>query len=228
MDPLAEIEKTFGDLGADFLLPAAEIRRRLDGVRAFVFDWDGVFNSGEKGEDTPSTFTEPDSMGTNMMRYAFWRDRARLPVCAIVSGANNSTAKLFGRREHFDAVYCGFTDKNRAFDALCEKYSLRPAELLWVFDDLNDLAPARDCAVRCLVRRRSSPLMREFVAMNGLADYVTAAPSGMNPVREFAELLVALLGGYPDVFESRSRFDEQYQVYFAARQRVGTEVFDGT
>jgi len=223
----AGIEQSFADLGADFLLSAGEIGRGLESVRGFVFDWDGVFNVGAKGESTPSTFTEPDSMGTNLLRYAYWRARDELPFCAIVSGANNPDARSFARRERFDAVYCGYTDKAAAFDALCERFSLRRGDLAWVFDDANDLAAARGCALRFLVRRNSSPLLREFVALNGLADYVTAAPAGAYPVREIAELLIGLLGGFPEVFESRLQFDEPYRSYFAQRQSVSTQVFDG-
>ncbi len=223
----AAIEEPFTDLGADFLLSAAEIGDRLETVRAFVLDWDGVFNVGGKGEDAPSTFTEPDSMGTNLLRYAFWRQRGNLPVCAIVSGADNPTAKFFGQRERFDAVFCGFTDKGRAFDVLCEKFALQRTQIAWVFDDVNDLSAARDCALRFMIRRDSSPLMREFVATNGLADYITAAPANAYPVREIAELLIGLLKGFPDVFESRLRFDDRYRTYFAARQRIDTVVIDG-
>lgn len=226
MDAAAEIANPFASLGADFLLSAAEMQQRLVSVRAFVFDWDGVFNDGAKGEGAPSTFSEPDSMGTNMLRYAYWRDRRELPTCAVISGAHNPTAKAFAGREHFDAVYCGFTDKAVALDGLCEYASLGREQIAYVFDDVNDLALAEGCALRFLVRRNSSPLLREFTATHGLIDYVTAASSGQYPVREVSELLLGLLGGYPEVFVSRSRYDEAYQTYFAVRQAVQTAVVD--
>ena len=228
MEEIAEIANPFADLGADFLLSAAQMQRRLESIRAFVFDWDGVFNEGTKSEGAPGSFSEPDSMGTNMLRYAYWRARGELPTCALISGANNPTAKYFARREHFDAVFCGFTDKATAFDQLCERYSLQRAQIAWVFDDVNDLGVAQDCGLRCLVRRRASPLLREFAATRGLIDYVTAAESGCYPVREVTELLLGLLGGYPEVFASRSRCDATYLEYFAARQSVRTTSVDAS
>jgi len=226
VDAIAAIANPFAGLGADFLLSAAEIQQRLGSVRAFVFDWDGVFNDGRKGESAPSTFSEPDSMGTNMLRYAYWRARGGLPICAVISGAHNPTARTFATREHFDAVYCGYSDKGTAFDALCKQSSLSRAHIAYVFDDVNDLGPARGCALRFLVRRNASPLLREFTATHGLVDYVTAASAGQYPVREVSELLLGLLGGYPEAFDSRSRSDEEYQAYFAARQAVQTSVVD--
>lgn len=220
------MESLFGGLGASFLLSGDEIQRRLEGVRAFVFDWDGVFNRGEKGEASASTFSEPDSMGSNMLRYAYWRARGQLPICAVVSGAHNATAKSFARREHFDAVYCGVRDKATAFDSLAAVNSLGRDEMVYVFDDANDFSVARDCALRFLVRRDASPLLREYAVTNGLVDYVTAAKSGEYAVREVAELLLGMLGGYPDVFESRQRNDSRYQEYFSARQCVRTSEFD--
>jgi 3-deoxy-D-manno-octulosonate 8-phosphate phosphatase (KDO 8-P phosphatase) len=223
---VAEIESLFGGLGASFLLPGAEIQRRLAGVQAFVFDWDGVFNRGDKGEGSFSTFSEPDSMGANLLRYAYWRARGRLPVCAVVSGAHNETALAFAKRERFDAVFCGVRDKAIAFDMLTKDHSLRRDEMVYVFDDANDFSVAQDCALRFLVRREASPLLREFAVTNALADYITAAKSGEYAVREVSELLLGMLGGYPDVFESRQRYDSRYQDYFAARQAVRTNVFD--
>ena len=222
MKKAAEIEALFSGLGADFVVTAEEIQDRLNSVRAFVFDWDGIFNSGAKGKGVPSTFSEPDSMGTNMLRYAYWRNRGELSVFAVVSSADNPTAKQLARREHFDAAYCGFGDKDRAFDALCEHFAISRAQVAYVFDDINDLAVARQCALRILVRRRASPLLREFCEMKRLVDYVTAAQSDEYAVREISEMLIALLGGYPDVFDSRSAYDAEYQKYFATRQSVTT------
>ena len=222
MRDAAEIEKLFADLGADFLLPVAQLQQRLQSIKAFVFDWDGVFNDGVKGENAPSSFSEPDSMGTNMLRYAHWRARGELPVCAVISGAHNPTAKTFASREHFHAVYCGFADKTRAFEQMLAAQSIEWSQVAYVFDDINDLSAAKHCGLRFLVRRGSSPLLREFCAIYAYADYVTGAQSGLYPVREICELLLGLLGGFPVVFESRSRYDEDYQAYFAKRQSVQT------
>ncbi|HET8698360.1 MAG TPA: phosphatase, partial [Gammaproteobacteria bacterium] len=68
-----EIEARFTKLGGVFLTPVRTFRERLAGIRGIVSDWDGVFNDGAKGDASASTYNEPDSMGTNLVRYALWR-----------------------------------------------------------------------------------------------------------------------------------------------------------
>ena len=98
----ADLERRFRELGGHFVTPPSEIAAKLDGIRALVFDWDGVFNAGRKGGGLASGFSEPDSMGTNMLRFALWRKRSAQPTCAVLSGADNPAAREFAQRERLD------------------------------------------------------------------------------------------------------------------------------
>ena len=62
----------FENLGAEFLLPQYKIAEKLQNIKAFVFDWDGVFNKGEKNATISSSFNEVDSMGTNLLRFSYF------------------------------------------------------------------------------------------------------------------------------------------------------------
>jgi 3-deoxy-D-manno-octulosonate 8-phosphate phosphatase (KDO 8-P phosphatase) len=218
------IEEHFSKLGASFVLSPAELGKRLRGVRGLVFDWDGVFNSGDKGESTTSTFAEADSMGTNLWRYALWRVHGELPVTAIVTGATNPTARQFAARERFSAIYFGVLDKGQALRAFCSEHGIEPGEVACVFDDVNDLPMAALCGVRFLVRRAASPLLLAHAIEHGLCDYVTGLTSGRNAVREVAELALGMMGEFDAVVASRVAFDDDYARYFSARQAVSTVV----
>ncbi len=63
-----EILEKFTAAGGSFVTPVEELIQKLDECRAVVFDWDGVFNAGRKGQASSSGFSEVDSMGTNMLR----------------------------------------------------------------------------------------------------------------------------------------------------------------
>ena len=219
----AELEKYFSTLGAVFLTPPGVLIERVRRIRALVFDWDGVFNSGVKGDGVSSTFSEADSMGTNLLRYALWRAHGKLPITVIVTGAENPSARKFAFREHFAAVYSNVLDKSEAIAAVREAHGIEGQEIACVFDDVNDLAMAAECGLRCLVRRDASPLVQDFVAERGLCDYITAMRADDNAVREIAELLIGLLGEFDAVADSRMRFDADYASYFSARQAVQTE-----
>ncbi len=98
-----ELETRFSKLGGVFLTPIDVLKRRLKTIRGLVCDWDGVFNSGAKGEGIPSTFTEPDSMGTNLLRFALWRapwhvaGRGIDHRCGQPVGARVCAARAFSR-----------------------------------------------------------------------------------------------------------------------------------
>lgn len=227
MTSITDVEASFSALGGVFLTPAEELRSLVEPARGMVFDWDGVFNSGSKGEGAASTFSEADSMGTNLLRYALWRARGEQPFTAIITGEDNPTARRFATREHFQAVYSGVKNKGVAIDELCAAHQLSGRELICMFDDVNDLGMAAKCGVRVLVRRDSSPLLKEHVARHGLCDYITAARSHENAVREAAELLLGLLGAFERVVASRVAWDADYARYFEARQAIQTQFDTG-
>ncbi len=213
----------FRELGGTFLTDVTTLSKRLEVVRALVFDWDGVFNEGVKRQGTDSGFSEADSMGTNMLRYGLWRRDGALPITAIITGQHNATAESFAKREHFHAVYPGVANKGDMIGQFCATYGLEREQIACVFDDINDLGMASECGARFLVRRSSSPMLEEFVTRNDYCDYVTAAEADRYAVREIAELALGVMGVFDAVVRSRSAHDDDYQQYFSARQAVETQ-----
>lgn len=222
----AELEARFAKLGGVFITPVKILRERLRAIRGLVSDWDGVFNAGSKGDGGSSTFGEPDSMGVNLLRYALWRERGTLPVTALITGEDNPSARVFAQREHLHAIYHGTRTKTAVVEALCTAHKLSSEQLICFFDDVNDLGMAFACGIRVLVRRDASPLLHDYVARQGLCDYITAHPAERHAVREVCELVLGMLGSFDAVVASRVAWDADYARYFAARQNVTTEVID--
>jgi 3-deoxy-D-manno-octulosonate 8-phosphate phosphatase (KDO 8-P phosphatase) len=218
------VAERFSGLGGTFLNEPSVIAQRLSAARGIVCDWDGVFNRGVKGEGSTSTFSEADSMGTNLLRYALWRRNGKLPVCAIITGEHNPSARRFVEREHFDVLYQGVKDKSVAVEELCSAHGLSREQLICVFDDVNDLSMAVGCGVRVLVRRAASPLLVAFAEEHKLADYITGCGADQYALRETSELLLGLMGAYETVLQSRIEFDDSYQGYLAARQAIVTQL----
>lgn len=204
------------------------LSKRVRAVRALVFDWDGVFNVGAKGQNKESGFSEADSMGVNMLRYGLWRRDRVLPVTVIITGENNPVALSFAEREHFHAVYLGIANKSDVIPQLCSEHGLGRDEIACVFDDINDLGMASECGARFLVRRNSSPLLQDFVLKNDYCDYITAAQADSYAVREIAELALGLMGVFDTVVSSRVKYDDDYCEYFSARQAVATQLVKRT
>lgn len=219
------ITRRFSDAGGVFVTPATTIATRLRDIRAVLFDWDGVFNSGVKGPSLPSTFSEADSMGSNMLRYALWRQAEQLPIAAVVSGEDNRVALQFAKRERFQAVYIGVRDKRLVIEHLCSRHKLERGEIACVFDDINDLGMAALCGLRYLVRRPASPLLTHYVAERELCDYISANDPTQHAVRELCELSLGLLGMFDQIVDSRAAYDTSYQRYFTERQSERTHCY---
>jgi len=220
------VKQQFESLGGEFVMAAEKIAEKLIDIKAFVFDWDGVFSLGAKGVGVSSSFTEADSMGTNMMRYSYWRkhDEEQMAV-AIITGANNPTAIQFAQREHFYAVYSRIHDKSRAIEHFCKMNDLEPYQVACCFDDVNDFPMARICGLRFMVRRAASPLLMDFARDNQLCDYITGSQSGQFAVREITDLVMGMHNVYDEVINSRIDYDWQYQSYFEERQSRETVFF---
>jgi 3-deoxy-D-manno-octulosonate 8-phosphate phosphatase (KDO 8-P phosphatase) len=223
---LATELQVFSKLGGAFVTPIGTLVERARTIRGFVADWDGVFNQGSKGEGAHSTYSEPDSMGTNLLRYALWCRHGELPIAALITGMENPSARHFALREHFHAIYYGSRNKTAAIEALCRAHRCSSDQLLCVFDDVNDLGMAFACGIRVYVQRSASPLLREYVVRQGLCDYVTAHTAERHAVREVCELMLGLLGCFDAVVASRVAWDRDYAAYFKARQSQATEFVD--
>ncbi len=219
-DTYSLFEKT----GGLFSIPPEDFIKKIKLIKAFVFDWDGVFNEGKKSQNAPSSFHEADSMGLNMLRYGFWlKNEQKLPFCVILTGADNPTAKSFAQREHFHGIYSQVKDKASALEKICEQFRLTPKQVCYVFDDINDLKVAEKVGLRIQINRPGSLLFHTYTKQNKLRDYLTALSGGQFALRELSELLLALYQIHDQVVASRAEFDSSYTEYWEYRQKVETD-----
>ncbi|MBK8340018.1 MAG: phosphatase [Flavobacteriales bacterium] len=216
--------KIFGMLGTRFLRPPDMLARQMHGIRALVFDWDGVFNDGWKDAQGGSPFSEVDSMGVNLLRFALWTANKQIPPTAIISGQHNPLAENFATREHLDQIYMGFNNKPDAFNQFLAAHGLEGKQVAFFFDDVLDLAVARQCGVRIQLRRLAAPMLENYITKKGDADLLTRFSGGEHGLREACEVLISLMGRWNDVVDQRVQFSEGYQKYLAERKAVGSAV----
>lgn len=218
---LQMIEQIFTDLGGQFVTPADVLTEKLKAIRAVVFDWDGVFNDGIKTEAGSSSFSEVDSMGTNLLRFGFWLHHdGQLPAMAIITGVDNAlTDKLVGR-EHFNACYSQAKNKVEVLAHFLDHHKLQPQQVAFFFDDALDLSVAEVAGVRIMIRRKANPLFSDYAIRNGYVDYVTGNESGHFAVREGCELMLGLLGQFETVMKERLRYRPIYDQYYQQRQAI--------
>jgi len=218
-------ESLFTQIGGVFCIPAADLAQKLTKIKAFVFDWDGVFNNAVKNENKSSTFNEADSMGTNMLRFSYYLLNQKLPSTAIISGEKNEMAFYFSEREHFDSCYYKVPNKIIALEHFCNQQNIQFDEVCYVFDDVLDLSIAAVSGVRILINRKANPLFKNYLVQNELADYITGHESGNFAVRETCELLMGLYENYKQCMDERKDFTPIYETYLGFRQSVPTQFF---
>lgn len=221
------LEELFESIGGEFVTHAKQIRKKLLNTKAFIFDWDGVFNAGLKGEGIHSPYSEADSMGTNLLRFSYWLRTNKLPYVAIITGQENKSAFHMAKREHFHAVYYNFKYKMEALDHIEENYKISPKNIAFCFDDVLDLSIASKCGLKFMIRRDSSPLFSKYVKQKHLCDYISGsnAESG-HAIREIAELIMGLKGVYTKVLNERIAYTDNYQEYASIRNSQTTKFFN--
>ena len=208
----------------EFVTDPLVIQEKFSEIQAFIFDWDGVFNAGEKNENSSSSFSEVDSMGINLLRFNHYLKSGNPPLTAILLGENNSGAYAFALREHFDSVYYNFKIKTEALHHFCFTYKLQPAQIAFVFDDVLDLSIASHVGLKIMVGRKCNPLLQHYTLQNKLADYITHADGGSHAVREMSELLIGLSGQYNETISNRINSTDTYKQYMLIRN-IPTPVF---
>lgn len=208
-----------------YVTNAISIKQKLRQVKAFVFDWDGVFNDGRKNIDGHSNFSEVDSMGTNLMRFSYFLQHKQLPLTAIITGENNQLAFSFAKRESFDTVYYKAANKEKAFLHFCTTNKISPADVMFVFDDALDLPIAKLAGVRFMVGRAANPLLTEFAIEKRLVDYITQYDGNNFAVREISEMVMAISNNFDLAVDHRMRFSELYQSYLNQRNTTTPNFF---
>ena len=202
-----------------FITPPELLQQKLSKVKAYVFDWDGVFNNGQKDEQGSSPFNEVDAMGTNLLRFNHFLRTGILPYVVVISGENNKAARTLATREHFHAVYSGIKYKPEALGHLCDTCGLKPEEIAFVFDDVLDLSVAEQAGARFMVHRSCNPLLIDFVVQQQFTDYVTACDGSNSAVREVVELITGICGQYEETISNRMHFADIYKEYLQERNR---------
>ncbi len=214
-------EEIFQDLGGEFITTSLTLKNKLRNVKALLFDWDGVFNSGEKGE-IPSSFNEADSMGINMLRFGYYLLRGNIPYTAIVTGETNQTAFKWAKREHLDHVYYKVKHKADLIKELRKNHGIEPDQILFAFDDILDLSLAKEAGARFLVNRNASPLFKAFCVKKKLCDYITFSTGNQAALREISEVVLNILGKFDETIEERIAFDGIYKHFIEQRSKIKT------
>ena len=203
--------------GAVLCQSMASFTTRLNAVSAFLFDWDGVFNAGEKVGNLGSPFYEADSMGINLLRFSYWKLKGQVPVVALLSGEKSETSLNWAKRESLHACYYKCSNKLTAFQHFLAKNDLNADQVAYFFDDVLDLGVAQAGGLRIFFPRKNNPIFNHFVVENKLADYICSTHGGNFALREATEFLIYANGNFEAVIQERMHHTSSYKSYLVER-----------
>lgn len=208
---LAQIEDQFVDVGATFISSSFDIREKLNHIKAYLFDWDGVFNDGSKRFSSEgSTFSEVDSAGLRMLRYSHYRKFGEVPYLGVITGAQNPGAAALMASHGADVIYQRAIRKREALEHFLNEHDLKAEEVCYMYDDALDLNVAAEVGLRFCVGRLANPIFIGLVQGSGLADYITACQGNEHAVREVSELIMILQEEYTAVIQELMNPTEHY------------------
>ena len=170
-------------------------RRRIQaiakGLRLIAFDVDGVMTDGGivliGGGGEARRFDVRDGLGVKMARSAGLKT-------AIISGRSSECVRRRATELGMDAVYEGCAHKGRALDRLLDEQALRPEEVAYMGDDLQDLPVMERVGLPIAVADARPEVMRRAL-------HVTRAFGGHGAVREAIEWLLDARGEKRAVFK---------------------------
>ncbi|MEI6408619.1 MAG: HAD hydrolase family protein [Bacteroidota bacterium] len=161
---------------------------KLKGVRAFVFDVDGVFT------DNSVHITESGELLRTMHvrdgQCVKWAIRAGFQIAVITGGRSEGTKKRLtdlGIVEY----YSGIADKMAAFQSFVERTGVQAYEVCYMGDDLPDLPVMRKVLVSCCPNDAVPEILE-------VCDYVSPLKGGAGCVRDILEKVMKIQDKWPE------------------------------
>ena len=168
-------------------------------IKAFAFDIDGVATDGGilamPDGDLLRTYDAKDGFALRMAVMKGY------PIAVITGGRSESIRKrMLSSGVEADDVFLHSRDKREDFSIFCQKYNLKPENVMFFGDDLPDLALIRACG--CGVC--PSDAVEEVKAE---ADWISSRPGGKGCLREGIETVLRAQGNWTfDAQEYKAKF----------------------
>ncbi len=166
----------------------AELCERLRGVRALVFDCDGVLTDGRMlyGPDGEAlkAFHAHDGLGLVLARAGGLK-------LALLTGRLSAPAERRCTELRFHALKVGRFDKQEALEEIADEVGVPPAEMLYLGDDLIDIPALDIVGVPACVPEACDDVRTRCLL-------TTRAAGGAGAAREVCELVLKAQGRFGD------------------------------
>lgn len=153
-------------------------------IKLVVSDFDGVFTDGSvyisEQNEVQKKLNFKDIMGVSII--------VKKGIdFAIISGEKSNILNYFKDKFNLTEIHGGIRQKGIVLDEIMRKYNLKPSEVLYIGDDINDIAAME------LVKYRIAPKNVNPVLTFKVQNLqITNASGGDGAIREIADILSGL------------------------------------
>ncbi|HLP71431.1 MAG TPA: HAD hydrolase family protein [Bacteroidales bacterium] len=160
----------------------ANFKEDLSGVKAFVFDIDGVLS---QQTIHLSTFGDPRRTVNLRDGYALQLAVKRGYFVGVISGCQSKDYLKRLRNLGVKDVYLGCRNKTEQFDAFMKKYNLKTSEILYMGDDIPDYKVMKIAGVPVCPSDADSEIKQ-------ISSYISDRKGGEGAVRDVIEQVLRL------------------------------------
>ena len=166
-----------------------ELKEKLAQIKLAVFDVDGVLTDGRimlmSDQREVKTFHVHDGLGLKALKEGGVE-------IAIISARQSVVVNQRMQELGIVRVFQGERDKGSRMLKLLELIKLKPEQVAFMGDDLQDWPAMKQVGVKITVPNGAAELRER-------CDYTTALAGGMGAVREVAELILKAQNRWQDV-----------------------------
>ena len=161
-----------------------ELVRKASVVKAIFMDVDGVLTNGqivydEGGRELKHFHVRDGLIVSHLKRFGI--------ITGIISGRESAAVSKRCAELQIDFCHQGILDKLSVVEKLTKHYGLKMKEVMYIGDDINDLAVFRKCGVSVAPADTLAYVKEEV-------DLVSMQKGGKGVMREAADLVLAARG----------------------------------
>jgi 3-deoxy-D-manno-octulosonate 8-phosphate phosphatase (KDO 8-P phosphatase) len=170
---------------------AKTLKNRLEyfkHITTFIFDVDGVMTDG-----TLQSTDAGQSLRTFHTRdgYAIRRALEEGFTVVVITGGKGNSIESRMKYLGISQFYTGVVDKLPVFQRYIETHNLKPSEILYMGDDINDLTVMRKVGLACCPADACNEIQE-------VSHYISPINGGKGCVRDVIEKVMKLKGNWMD------------------------------
>lgn len=161
-------------------------------IKLLLFDCDGVLTDGKivLGNDGIELkfFATLDGMGIKIWHTAGF-------ACGCITGRASGALTKRAQELKFEELHQNIADKNETLSEILKRRNLKPEEIAYIGDDINDL-PVGTKVGLFFAPANHHPSIRPY------ADYILSRRGGQGAIREVVDIILENKGLLEDLVKS--------------------------